>query len=76
MRRSCEISDWIERGCRKKKRAYAHAGTAAALKQYMADFLAEVAPSLTQEQYMQLKNYETTEFARELSRLQQRINAK
>lgn len=63
-------------GLSKEERAYAHAGTAAALKQYMEDFLAEVAPSLTQEQYMQLKNYETTEFARELSRLQQRINAK
>jgi hypothetical protein len=59
-----------------EERAYAHAGAAAALKQYMDDFLSEAAPSLTQEQYMQLKNYETTEFARELSRLQQRINAK
>lgn len=59
-----------------EERAYAHAGAAAALKQYMEDFLSEVAPSLTQEQYMQLKNYETTEFARELSRLQQRINAR
>lgn len=59
-----------------EERAYAHAGTAEALEQYMNDFLAEVAPALTQEQYMQLKNYETTEFARELSRLQQRINAK
>ncbi|WP_129641046.1 hypothetical protein [Peristeroidobacter agariperforans] len=60
----------------KEERAYAHAGTAEALKQYMDDFLAEVAPALSQEQYVQLKNYETTEFARELSRLQQRINAK
>lgn len=60
----------------KEERAYAHARTAEALELYMEDFLAEVAPSLTQEQYMQLKNYETTEFARELSRLQQRINAK
>lgn len=59
-----------------EERAYAHARTAEALKQYMGDFLADVAPSLTQAQYTQLKNYETTEFARELSRLQQRINAK
>jgi hypothetical protein len=59
-----------------EERAYARARTAEALKQYMDDFLAEVAPSLTPEQYTQLKNYETTEFARELSRLQQRINAK
>ncbi len=59
-----------------EERAYAHARAAEALKQYMDDFLADVAPSLTKEQYTQLKNYETTEFARELSRLQQRINAK
>lgn len=59
-----------------EERAYAHARTAEALKQYMEDFLSDVAPSLTQDQYTQLKNYETTEFTRELSRLQQRINAK
>jgi protein-disulfide isomerase-like protein with CxxC motif len=59
-----------------EERAFAHAKTAEALKLYMEDFLADVAPSLTQEQYAQLKNYETTEFTRELSRLQQRINAK
>ncbi|MFC4309669.1 hypothetical protein ACFPN2_11315 [Steroidobacter flavus] len=59
-----------------EERAYAHARAAEALKQYMEDFLTDVAPSLTQEQYTQLKNYETTEFSRELSRLQQRINAK
>lgn len=59
-----------------EERAFAHARTAEALQQYMEDFLSDVAPSLTQEQYAQLKNYETTEFTRELSRLQQRINAK
>jgi hypothetical protein len=59
-----------------EERSYAHEKTAEALKQYMEDFLTEVAPSLTQEQYTQLKSYETTEFARELSRLQQRINSK
>jgi hypothetical protein len=59
-----------------EERAFAHAKTAEALKQYMEDFLADVAPALTQEQYTQLKNYEMTEFTRELSRLQQRINAK
>lgn len=59
-----------------EERAYAHAKTAEALKRYMEDFLSDVAPSLTQDQYTQLKNYETTEFNRELSRLQQRINAK
>jgi hypothetical protein len=59
-----------------EERAYAHATTAEALKQYMEDFLSDVAPSLTQNQYAQLKNYEMTEFNRELSRLQLRINAK
>jgi hypothetical protein len=58
------------------ERAYAHAKTAEALKQYMEDFLSDVAPALTQDQFTQLKNYETTEFNRELSRLQLRINAK
>lgn len=59
-----------------EERVYAHARAAEALKLYMEDFLAEVAPSLTHEQYTQLEHYESTEFARELSRLQQRINAK
>ena len=59
-----------------EERAYAHARTKEALRQYMEEFLADVEPSLTPEQYTQLKNYETTEFSRELSRLQQRINAK
>jgi hypothetical protein len=58
-----------------EQRASAHAAAAAALEQYMEDFLSEVAPSLTQQQYRQLKNYEATELARELSRLQQRIDA-
>lgn len=58
------------------ERAYAHEKTVEALKQYLDDFLSEVAPALTPEQYTQLKNYETTEFARELTRLQQKINAK
>jgi hypothetical protein len=59
-----------------EERNYAKNKSAEALKQFMEDFLTEVAPSLTAEQYTQLKNYETTEFARELNRLQQRINAK
>jgi hypothetical protein len=57
-------------------REYAHARSAEALKRYLDEFLMAVSPSLTSEQYTLLKNYETTEFARELSRLQQRINAK
>lgn len=59
-----------------EERAFAHARTAEALQRYMEDFLSDVAPSLTRDQYIQLKNYEATEFARELSRLQPRINAK
>ena len=59
-----------------EERDYAHKRTAEALKQYMQDLLTEVGPSLTAEQYAQLKNYETTEFERELIRLQQKINAK
>lgn len=58
------------------ERKYAHDKTVEALKQYLDEFLSEVSPALTPEQYMQLKNYETTEFSRELARLQQKINAK
>jgi hypothetical protein len=58
------------------EREYAHTQVAAALKGYLNDFLMEVAPSLTPEQYALLRNYEMTEFKRELERLQQRINAK
>jgi hypothetical protein len=58
------------------ERRYAHAQVAEALKGYLDDFLMEVAPSLTLEQYTLLRNYETTEFQRELERLQRQINAK
>ena len=58
------------------ERNYAHEKTVEALKRYLDEFLSEVSPALTPEQYLQLKNYETTEFARELARLQQQINAK
>lgn len=58
------------------EREYAHTHVTAALKGYRDDFLMEVAPSLTPEQFAQLRNYETTEFTRELERVQQRINSK
>lgn len=58
------------------EREYAHTHATAALKGYLDDFLMEVAPSLTPEQFALLRNYETTEFTRELERVQQRINAK
>lgn len=57
-------------------RQYAHAQVAEALKGYLDDFLMEVSPSLTSGQYALLKNYETTEFQRELERLQRQINSK
>jgi hypothetical protein len=58
------------------ERAYANAQVAEALKNYLDDFLMEVSPSLTSEQYALLRNYETTEFQRELERLQRQINSK
>lgn len=58
------------------ERQYAHTQVAEALKGYLDDFLMEVSPWLTSEQYMLLKNYETTEFQRELERLQRQINSK
>lgn len=58
------------------EREYAHARVAEALKAHLDDFLLEVSPSLTQEQYTLLRNYETTEFHRELEQLQRQINSK
>jgi hypothetical protein len=58
------------------ERQYAHAQVAAALKGYLDEFLMEVSPWLTSEQYTLLRNYETTEFQRELERLQRQINSK
>lgn len=58
-----------------EERAYARARTAEAFEQNMEDFLAEVAPALSKEQYKQLKKHESTELARELSRLQQQTKA-
>jgi len=58
------------------ERQYAHAQVAEALKGYLDDFLMEVSPTLTSEQYTLLRNYETTEYRRELERLQRQINSK
>lgn len=58
------------------ERMFAHAQVAEALKGYLDDFLMEVSPSLTAEQYLLLRNYETTEFQRELERLQRQIDSK
>jgi hypothetical protein len=59
-----------------EERLYAHRNVAQTLNEYRDDFLAEVRPSLTEDQYFLLSNYETTEFARELERLQIMINGK
>lgn len=59
-----------------EERRYAHANVGQSLQEYRDNFLAEVRPSLTEEQYFLLSNYETTEFARELERLQTLINSK
>lgn len=58
------------------EREYARAQVTAALKSYIDDFLIEVSPALTSEQYTLLRNYETTEFQRELDKLQRQINSK
>jgi hypothetical protein len=59
-----------------EERNYAHSHVAATLQEYRDNFLAEVRPSLTEEQYFLLSSYESTEFARELERLQLLINSK
>jgi hypothetical protein len=58
------------------ERQFAQAQVAETLKGYLDDFLLEVSPSLTSEQYTLLRNYETTEFQRELESLQRQINSK
>jgi len=59
-----------------EERLYAHSNIAQALDEYRDNFLAEVRPALTEDQYFLLSSYETTEFARELERLQVLINSK
>jgi hypothetical protein len=58
------------------EREYTHGVVAAALRAYRNDYLQEVRNLLGEEQYILLSNYETTEFNRELERLQMAINAK
>jgi hypothetical protein len=59
-----------------EERDYAHHNVAHTLQEYRDNFLAEVRPALTEEQYFMLSSYESTEFARELERLQLLINSK
>jgi hypothetical protein len=58
------------------ERDYAHHNVAQNLQEYRDNFLAEVRPTLTEEQYFMLSSYESSEFARELERLQLLINSK
>jgi hypothetical protein len=58
------------------ERDYAHRIVARALQDYRENFLLDVKPVLTDEQFTLLSNYESTEFQRELERLQININAK
>jgi hypothetical protein len=59
-----------------EERNYAHRNAARTLEEYRDNFLAEVRPALSEEQYFLLSSYETTEFQRELQRLQMLINSK
>jgi hypothetical protein len=59
-----------------EERLYAHRNIAQALNEYHDNFLADVRPALTEDQYILLSAYETTEFARELERLQVLINSR
>jgi hypothetical protein len=58
------------------EREYAHRMVARALSDYRESYLLDVQPILSAEQFTQLSNYESTEFQRELARLQSAINAK
>jgi hypothetical protein len=58
------------------EREYAHRAVASAISAYRNGYLQEVKQMLEDEQYILLGNYESTEFERELQRLQMAINAK
>jgi cell division septum initiation protein DivIVA len=58
------------------EREYAHSVVQRAVQDYKNGFLMDVQPILSEDQYMLLSNYETTEFDRELQKLQIAINSK
>jgi cell division septum initiation protein DivIVA len=58
------------------ERDYAHSVVQRAMQDYKNGFLMDVQPILTEDQYMLLSNYETTELDRELQKLQIAINSK
>jgi hypothetical protein len=58
------------------ERAYAHEAAARALTDYRRDFLIDVKPLLSEQQYTMLADFEATEFKRRLAALQTEINSK
>jgi len=58
------------------EREYAHDAVNEALREYRENYLMEVQPALSEEQYLLLSSFETTEFEQELQRLQIAINLK
>ena len=58
------------------ERAYAHRAAARALNESRQNFLIDVKPILSDEQYTVLADFETTEFKRHLAKLQTEINSK
>jgi len=58
------------------ERAYAHETAARALTDYQRDFLIDVKPLLSEQQYTLLADFEATEFKRRLAALQTEINSR
>jgi hypothetical protein len=58
------------------ERTYAHQTIARALKDYQENYLLDVRTILNDEQYVLLRDYESTEFEQELARLQTTINSR
>jgi hypothetical protein len=58
------------------ERAYAHETATRALTDYQRDFLIDVKPLLSEQQYTLLADFEATEFKRRLAALQTEINSR
>jgi hypothetical protein len=58
------------------EREYAHALVRQAMTDYRNNYLMEARSALTEDQYILLRDYETTELDNELASLQQQINAR
>ena len=59
-----------------EQRAYAHELLERALNEYRDAYLLDMRSRLDEERFQRLSDYEATEFALELQRLQQEVNAK